>query len=357
VLIVPPIPITDAVLVSTNVEEGPAADHNMGTTYAAGEVVSGVTANPLKVQYASLQSGNTGHDPEDAASVDWWRAIGYAAEPYDSGTNYAAGESGGGAQIDGDDVHLLYWSVRDDNEDHDPTADAGVYWLEMSPTNRWAMHDRMLGFGVNNTRIATRWGELIDNTYEIDEPLDTVCAFVLQGASVQVTVAARSYDETITIEGDPGRVKWQIDDAPHMHKVLFEDVDFEPGDQIRVRISNPGGVAACAELVFGLAIDAGGTRWGGRPNIKDYSVIEPDDFGTFKVVKRPWHQTFAGEVLVDTADLDPMVELLTLKRGSPLLFIGDPDYRSTIVFGIVKSFEPTIAYPDMTPFQLDLESV
>ena len=351
--IVPPITITDAMLVSANVEEGPAADYNAGTTYAAGDVVS--YGNPLRlIQYASLQSGNTGHTPDDAASVTWWRAIAQAAEQYDAGTTYAAEDT---AQIDGDDVHQLWWSVVDDNEGNDPTADAGDHWLLMSPTNRWAMHDLALGFGTGNVRVATRWGGLIDYTYEIDEALDTVCAFVLQGASVRVSVAATAYDETITVEGDAGRVKWQIDDAPHMHKVLFEGVSFNPGDQIRVRITNTGGVAACAELVFGLAIDAGGTRWGNRPGVQDYSIIAPDDFGTFQVTKRPWHQRWSGEVLVDTADLDPMMELLTLKRGSPLLFVGDPDYRSTIVFGIVKSFEPTITWPDKTVFTLDLESV
>jgi hypothetical protein len=357
VLIVPPITITDAMLVSSNVSEGPAADYGAGTTYAAGDVVSGVTANPLKVQYASLQSSNTGHTPGASGSETWWRVIGYAADPYDAGTTYPAGESGGGAQIDGDDVHQLWWSAVDDNIGNDPTADAGDHWLLMSPTNRWAMHDLALGFGTGNVRVATRWGELIDNTYEIDEALDSVCAFVLQGASVRVSVAARSYDRTITIEGDPGRVKWQIDDAPHMHKVIFDDVVFTPGDQIRVRIANAGGIAVCAELVFGLAIDAGGTRWGGRVGIQDYSIIAPDDFGTFQVTKRPWHQRFSGELLVAADDLDPMVELLTLKRGSPLLFIGDDDYRSTIIFGIVKSFEDTITWPDLTVMALDLESV
>lgn len=351
--IVPPITITDAMLVSTNVSEGPAADYNAGTTYASGDVVShGGTL--LQLQWASLQDGNTGNEPGVSGSEAWWRSIGQAADEYSDVTTYAAED---GAQIDGDDVHQLWWSVVDDNLDNDPTIDAGDHWLLQSATNAWAMHDLALGFGTGNVRVATRWGELIDRTYEIPFALDTVCAFVLQGASVQVTVAARSYDETITIEGDAGRVKWQIDDVPHMHKVLFENVDFEPGDQIRVRIANPGGVAVCAELVFGLAIDAGGTRWGGRVGIQDYSIIAPDDFGIFQVTKRPWHQRFSGELLVAADDLDPMVELLTLKRGSPLLFIGDDDYRSTIILGIVRSFEDTITWPDLTVMSLDLESV
>lgn len=351
--IVPPITITDAMLVSTNVAEGPADDWNSGTTYASGEVVShGGTL--LQLQWASLQSGNTNHEPGVSGSEAYWRSIGQAADAYSALTTYAASD---GAQIDGDDVHQLWFSVVDDNLDNDPQADAGVYWLLQSATNRWAMHDLQLGFGTGNVRIATRWGELIDNTYEIDAALDTVVAFVLQGASVRVSVAATGYDETITIEGEAGRVKWQIDDVPHMHKVLFENVNFNSGDQIRVRISNPGGVVACAELVFGLAIEAGLVQAGARVGIQDYSKIEPDDFGTFQVTRRPWHQRAGLDVLVAKADLDPMTELLTNKRGTPLLLIGNDEYRSTIIFGIVKTFDAVIAYPEHTLMAIDAESV
>jgi hypothetical protein len=69
VKIVPPIQITDAMLVSTNVSEGPAADYSAGTTYAAGDVVSSAGDPSLKLQYASLQGGNIGHTPGGVGST------------------------------------------------------------------------------------------------------------------------------------------------------------------------------------------------------------------------------------------------------------------------------------------------
>jgi hypothetical protein len=163
-----PITITDDILVSSNVDVGPAADWSSGTTYALGDVVSGVNAISLKTQWVSLQNGNTNHDP--AASTGWWRAIGQAAAEYDAGTTYVADD---GAQIDADGTHVMWRSVVDDNTGHDPQADAGVYWLEQSATNYWAMHDLALGFSIGNTRIATRWPEIIDNTYAPTTDVDT----------------------------------------------------------------------------------------------------------------------------------------------------------------------------------------
>jgi hypothetical protein len=113
VKIVPPITITDAMLISSNVSEGPAADYNAGTTYAAGDVVSGATANSLKYQWASLQNGNIGHTPGVSG-----RRPGGGPSPtrraIRRGTSPTVG-AGDGAQIDGDDVHQLWWSVVDDN--------------------------------------------------------------------------------------------------------------------------------------------------------------------------------------------------------------------------------------------------
>jgi hypothetical protein len=353
VKIVPPITITDAMLVSSNVDDGPAPDYNAGTTYAAGDVVT-YGGTLLRLQYASIQDGNSGHTPGDPASEDWWRAIAYAAEQWDAGTTYAAED---GAQIDDTDVHQLWWSVVDDNLGNDPTIDAGDHWLLMQPTNRWVMFDLALGFGTGNVRMATRWGEIIDVTLAPDAELDTVVAFVLLGGSVRVSVADTGYDRTITLTGEAGRVKWQIDTAPHMHKVIFDDVDFTAGSEIRIRIENPGGIAACAELVLGLAIEAGGTIAGSRVGIQDYSRIAPDEFGTFQVTRRPWHQRGSFEVMVENEDVDPFLELLTLKRGAPVLFVGDPDRRSTIIFGIVRNFETVLAYPNQSLMSLDLESV
>ena len=350
--IAPPITITDAMLVSSNVSEGPATAWNSGTTYAAGDVVSQVTSASLKIQYASLQSSNTNHDPE--ASTGWWQAIAYAAEPYDAGTEYAASD---GAQIDGDDVHQLWWSVVDENEGNDPTADAGDHWLLMQATNRWAMFDGGLGFGSGNARIATRWGNLIDVTLEPDQDVDTVCAWVIDADSVRVSVAATGYDETITLGGTAAEIKWQLDGVARLRPVTFEDVDCSAGDQIRIRIIKTGGVAVCAEVNLGLAIEAGATLAPANVGIKDYSVIQTDDFGTFQINKRAWHRRGSFQVRVAEDEVDVCMDLLTQWRARPMLFLGATMYGATAVFGFFRSFDVVITFPGWTTLQIDLESI
>jgi len=352
VKIVPPITVTDAMLISSNVSAGPATDWNSGTTYAAGDVVSQVTANSLKIQYASLQGSNTNHDPE--SSSGWWRAIAYAADAYSSGTTYAASD---GAQIDTTDTHQLWWSTVDDNLANDPTADAGDHWLLMQATNRWAMFDGGLGFGSGNARIATRWGNLIDVVLEPDADVDTVCAWVIDADSVRVSVAATGYDETITLGGTAAEIKWQLDGVARLRPVTFEDVECSAGDQIRIRIIKTGGVAVCAEVNLGLAIEAGATLAPANVGIKDYSVIQTDDFGTFQINKRAWHRRGSFQVRVAEDEVDTCMDLLTQWRARPMLFIGASMYGASAVFGFFRSFDVVITFPGWTTLQIDLESI
>jgi hypothetical protein len=352
--IVPPITVTDDILVSSNVDVGPAAGWNSGTTYALGDVVSGVNAISLKTQYASLQNGNTNHDP--AASTGWWRAIGQAAAEYDAGTTYVAED---GAQLDADGTHRLFRSTRDDNTGNDPTIDAGDHWLVQSATNYWAMHDLALGFSIGNTRIATRWPEVIDNVYAPTTDVDTVVVWVVDAATVRVSVADTGYDETVTLTGDANETKWQLNGVARLRAIAFEDVNHAGGSEIRVEINNPGGIAVCAELIMGKAIEVAdnGAEWGAQIGIQDYSNIQANDFGVLVVSKRPWHRTASYQIWVARADADYFAEFMTLYRGTALQFIGQPNYRLACVFGLARSFKGQMTLPDWVVYSLDLESV
>lgn len=71
--IIRPVPITDAMLVYTDIPENDYSAYNAGTTYATGNVVI-VTDTGIHKAYESLKDGNTGHyPPENASGADpWW---------------------------------------------------------------------------------------------------------------------------------------------------------------------------------------------------------------------------------------------------------------------------------------------
>lgn len=122
--------ITPVMLTSSSVVEAAPAAYAGGTTYALGDMVSVAAGNPISV-YQSLQAANTGHTP--ASSPTWWVLIGTTYAAYNIGTTYAAGD----IVLDATN-HLEYTSLIDGNVGN-PVTDATKWFLDSS--NRYRMWD------------------------------------------------------------------------------------------------------------------------------------------------------------------------------------------------------------------------
>ena len=57
-----------------------------------------------------------------------------------SGTTYAAAD-----RCISTTTHRIYASVQGSNTNHNPTTDDGTWWIDVGPTNRWAMFDQTVG--------------------------------------------------------------------------------------------------------------------------------------------------------------------------------------------------------------------
>lgn len=138
--VIPPLPITDTRFTSSTVAEpyAPAA-YAGGTTYAFDDIVS--VAADFTI-YKSLQSSNLGHTP--SASPTWWQVVGPTETAYNGATtNYALG-----AAVSAN--HRVYKSlVLQTASNPLPVwpATSTAFWIDVGPTNKWAMFDT-----IRNTR-------------------------------------------------------------------------------------------------------------------------------------------------------------------------------------------------------------
>lgn len=170
-----PITIDGAALDSSNVVETAPAAYNGATTYALGNqvsVFSGINST-VATMYESLQASNTGNTP--SSSPLWWQPIGTAYLAWNSGTAYLVG-----AIVTDTTSHLLYESVQN-GTNHVVTDPA--YWVELGPTNKWAMFDQKTG------TLTTRPLE-IDVDIDVSGRIDTVALFNVDASNVHVEVWA-----------------------------------------------------------------------------------------------------------------------------------------------------------------------
>ena len=119
------------------------------------------------------------------------------------------------------------------------------------------------------------------------------------------------------------------------------------------------GVAALRYMFFGIAYSLGETLQGARLGITDFSRRETDEFGTTTFVRRKFAKRLNVDVMLPTADLQRVFDLLTEMRGNVVLWV--PGTSSELAplsfFGWCKDFGLTVAYTRHATCALEIEGV
>lgn len=295
--VIKPDTVTDTTLVSTDVPETDYAAWAAGTTYAAGDRVIIVANHTV---YESLQAGNTGKDPR---------------------TNAA-------------------------------------WWVEVKPTNRWGCLD-----AGNSTATAQA-----TSMYYRLRPASPVNSVFLLGIVNCTSVRIRQYHDTLglvfdkTVEPLPLPINanwydWYYGGRRTSMQVIDQTLLAYPDTEVRVDFAggtglSVGTLAIGYQQTFGLGIELGA-----RLGITDYSRKVTNDFGNTDFVVRSYAKKASFGMKLENKYVDGIQEYLASLRAQPALWIGSSSYESTIVYGYYKDFDITIAYPQYSQCNLEIEGL
>jgi hypothetical protein len=165
-----------------------------------------------------------------------------------------------GAKVIKAATHRIYESLVATNVANDPAGLSGK-WLDVGPTNRWAMFDEALG--TSTTRVGGVTVALAPGAANALALLDVV------GSTVRVQKGA--YDQTKAVT--PGAIS-------------FLDLPGGSGN-ITVTVAGAGAVSV-GTLIVGKLVTLGITEESPTAAIADFSRKEVDDFGEATIVERAW---------------------------------------------------------------------
>lgn len=297
-IIVRPMPVNDAALTACNIPEDDYTAWTVGATYAAGERVRVVAADVHKI-YESLQAGNIGHTP----------------------------------------------------------ADEPLWWLEVGATNRWQLFDQSITSQASNP-------DSIDVTLATTGRVDSIALLNVSASSVRVimtdAIDGVVYDKTFGMASDSGIHDWYAYFyEPIARKPDFIAVDLPPYHQptIQVILSDEGNTVLAGALVVGFKKIIGGTQYGAKVGIQDYSVKTRDAFGNYTILERAFNKNASFSILVDAPFVDQLHQLLASYRATAVVYIGSDQYSSTVIYGFYKDFGITISYPKLSLCTLNIEGL
>jgi hypothetical protein len=293
--IVQPQPVTDSVLIATDVAESAFPVWSAGTTYALGARVHLVSTHKV---YESAIAGNIGNNPAST-----------------------------------------------------------LQWVEVGPTNRWAIFDR--SNSTQTAKSTSFFYELAPvNAFNAVALLGLTGAQTLR-VRVDHTTLGSLYDRTLDLTSLPAQAgwwEWFYGERRGPTLAVLADVPGIIGSELRIDVTGTTALAA-GVLVFGQAKEIGLlVQQGARVGIQDYSRKEVNEFGDTVLVQRAFARRASFDLPIKAELVDEAIDYLASIRATPCLFIA-PRYESAVIYGFYKEFDVNIAYSAVSECSLQVEGL
>lgn len=380
----PPITITPAILTSTTCAEPSAGEAvwSAATAYKNGDRVFSATTHRLYEaiarKSASVTIANAG-----SALITWanhglaadtpvvFSTTGALPSAIASGTTYYVladtantfkiAASAGGAAISGSGaqsgVHTVATTA---NLGQNPATAGDSWWVDVGPTNRWAMFDLLRNTGTTTASpltVSLTPGQRVDSIGVVGIVADTV--------AVTVTVSgATVYTASANLLKRPTSGWYDYFYGAFRYRQEFARFDLPPYTNavITITLTRANGNVTCGGVVLGSSVYLGATQHQAESDALNFSKIDRDDFGTATLVPRRSVPRTVQALRCRKTDVDRILQLRDDLNAVPALWSGLDDQESgyfsaLLIVGVYKRFTISMDQPEDALISLELEEV
>lgn len=273
----------------------------------------------------------------------------YAA--WASGTTYALG-----AKVISTSTHRIYESLQASNTNHALTDTA--WWLDIGPTNRWAMFDNGVG---TVTSQATPLTVVLDTGI-----IDSLALLDIAGTSVTVSMTdgptgSTVYNQTYDLPDNAILMSWFdyfFADSEPTTTLIVDDLP--PYQSARLTVSIAATTTAeCGTMAIGRMVVLGQTLARPSISINDYSRKETDIFGVTSVTERAYAKKIEARFWMSSDRVDYDAKKLAAVRAVPVVWLADDtsNYDSLVAYGFYRDWGIDITYPNYSEASITIEGL
>lgn len=252
-------------------------------------------------------------------------------------------------------AHRIWESTQAANTNHDPQLAGVGWWVDMGPTNRWAMFD-----GTVNTKT-TAAGSM--TVALVPGRINAIALFQVVASVATVTMRLGSevvFERSLSLIDDSSIADWYtyfFEESKQKDYVLMMDLPVFGEAVTTVTLFTPSGNVSCGMCVVGLQEDLGGTLRGPALGINDYSQKITDDFGNSSLTQRSFSKRMGVKMVIDNSEVDKIHTALASVRAMPVVWVGSDKYSSMLLFGFYRDFEVDIAYVEFSYCTINIEGM
>ena len=230
-------------------------------------------------------------------------------------------------------------------------------WLDLGATNRFKMFDQIISTQTVYTGLvdvditpgaiinAAAFFGLSGNeiTLTMTDPVDGVV-----------------YTETRSLQDNTLIVDWYtyfFEEIAFLPDMVFLNLPAYGSATITAIVDGGAGDAKVGEVVIGKQRTIGVSNFGTSVSIIDYSVKSTDDFGNTVIVQRAYSKRADYDVTVETGAVAAVQKALADIRTTPTVFIGDENRPETVVYGFYKQFNIVLSTPSISDCSIEVEGL
>ncbi len=288
--------------------------------------------------------------------VDSMVSASSAAEPgpgesaWAGATVYAAGQ-----RVVRSTTHRTYERVVAGATPTAPESDT-TNWLDVGPTNRWAMFDSQVSTATQHT------GDLAVTL--APGGVSAVAVLDAVGAEVNVLMTDGAggptvYDHTISLDDavitDWYEYLWE----PFGQRAEAIFTDLPTYSDCRVIVTITGSAVQCGTLIVGTPYTFGDVETSPKIGITDYSQKDTDEFGVTTFVQRAFSKRLECVMVLQRSTFAAAFKVLSALRATPCVWVTseDPDMSPLIVYGFYRDFSIVVTYKTHMVCALEIEGL
>jgi hypothetical protein len=259
-----------------------------------------------------------------------------------------------------DSTKRIYKSVQGTNTNHNPTTDDGTWWVDVGPTNKWAMFDNSVG---TRTTATTEFSVTLEpGRFGAIAFLDTYATAI----DVEITDLDTStvvYTTTISMESYQIGNWYDYLTAPleFRTEAYLTGLPSLANPELSVRIyGSTGDTVECGVMVVGYPYELGSTQYGASVGILDYSKKDVSNEGVVSLVEGKFARKMDITLQCDAALLNRNLQVLSAVRAIPCVWVAVSDaenFEALMVFGWAREFNIVISYPTFHLCNLRIEGL